>query len=179
MSPIDMKQLNGQRALLVVLEGRKHQHSLCDDLEALADRLGEGVDHHLAAKCRRYLDRDLTVHQRDEEAVYRILKTSQPTLSVSRQIGLAEAEHQRQREYALEVNECLGDVTEGRRQVNPEALGYLLRATFESIRQHLAWEEATLFQDARLSIVGSSDSDLARHLAINRGGQASRLRIID
>jgi uncharacterized protein (DUF2267 family) len=82
------------------------------------------------------------------------------------------AEHERHREYALEVNEFLGHVSKGRRRHDSlEALGYLLRATFENIRQHLEWEEATLFQDARHVILASPHLDLAEQLTMNRQGR--------
>jgi hypothetical protein len=171
MCPIDAKNPNAEHAFAFVLEGRKRQHRLCDDLERLADHLGRGLDHHLAARCQRYLARDLIVHQQDEEAVYGLLQVGQSSLSVSRLIKLAVREHERHREYALEVKEFLGDVSEGRRHDNREALGYLLRATFENMRQHLEWEEATLFQDARHVIAASPHQDLAEQLAINRHGR--------
>jgi hypothetical protein len=170
MSPIDAENPNDERAFAFVLEGRKRQLGLCDDLEVLADHLGQGLDYHLAAKCQRYLAWDLMIHQRDEEAVYSLLQVGQSSLSVSRLIKLAMAEHERHREYALEVNEFLGHVSKGRRHDNLEALGYLLRATFENMRQHLEWEEVTLFQDARHVILSSQHHDLAELLAMNRQG---------
>jgi hypothetical protein len=70
MSPIDAENQNAERAFAFVLEGRKRQLGLRDDLEVLADHLGQGLNYHLAAKCQRYLARDLMIHQQDEEAVY-------------------------------------------------------------------------------------------------------------
>ena len=179
MSPIDAESPNAERAFAFVLQGRKRQLGLCNDLEVLADHLGQGLDHHLAAKCQRYLARDLMIHQRDEEAVYSLLQVEQSSLSVTRLIKLAVGEHERHREYALEVKEFLGDMSEGRRHDNPEALGYLLRATFENIRQHLEWEEATLFQDARHVILTSPHHDLAQQLAMNRQGHLFPRQIIE
>lgn len=179
MSPIGTEQSNAEEAFRLVLEGRRRQQALCDDLELLADHLGQRLDHHLAQKCRHYLARDLMVHQKDEEAVFGLLQLKQPSVSVSRLINLAVADHERHREYALEIDECLRELTDGRRHPNPEALGYLLRATFENLRQHLDWEEATLFQDARHAIATVSHQDLATELARNRQGQPSRLWIID
>jgi hemerythrin-like domain-containing protein len=172
MSPINAENQNAERAFAFVLEGRKRQLGLCDDLEVLADHLGQGLDYHLAAKCQRYLALDLMIHQQDEEAVYSLLQLGHSSLSVSRLIKLAVSEHERHREYALEVNEFLGHVSKGRRRHDSlEALGYLLRATFENIRQHLEWEEATLFQDARHVILASSHYDLAEQLTMNRQGR--------
>lgn len=179
MSPIDAESPNAERAFAFVLEGRKRQLGLCEDLEVLADQLGHGLDHHLAAKVQRYLAHDLMVHQQDEEAVYSLLQVEHPSLSVSRLIKLAVAEHERHREYALEVKAFLGDVSDGRRHDNLEALGYLLRATFENVRQHLEWEEATLFQDARHVILASPHHDLAQQLAMNRQGRLFPRQIID
>jgi hemerythrin-like domain-containing protein len=179
MSPIDAENPNAERAFAFVLEGRRRQYGLCDDLEVLADHLGQGVDHHLAAKCQRYLARDLMTHQQDEEAVYSLLQVGHSSVSVSRLIKLAMAEHERHREYALEVKDFLGDVSEGRRHDNPEALGYLLRATFENMRQHLEWEEATLFREARHVILTSPHHDLAEQLAMNRQGRLFPRQIIE
>jgi hypothetical protein len=170
MSPIDAENPTAERAFAFVLEGRKRQLGLCNDLEVLADHLGQGLDHHLAAKCQRYLARDLMIHQQDEEAVYSLLQVEQSSLSVTRLIKLAVAEHERHREYALEVKEFLDHVSKGRRNDNLEALGYLLRAAFENMRQHLEWEEATLFQDARHVILASPHLDLAEQLTMNRQG---------
>jgi hemerythrin-like domain-containing protein len=179
MSPIDAENPNAERAFAFVLEGRKRQLGLCDDLEVLADQLGQGLDHHLAAKVQRYLACELMLHQQDEEAVYSLLQVEHRSLSVSRLIKLAVAEHERHREYALEVTAFLGHVSDGRRHDNPEALGYLLRATFENVRQHLEWEEATLFQDARHVILASPDHNLAQQLAMNRQGRLFPRQIID
>jgi hypothetical protein len=179
MSPINTLNPNAQSAFLLVLDERKRQHGLCDDLEVLADHLGQGLDLHLAAKCQRYFARDFMVHQQDEEAVFSLLLAGQPSLSVSRLINLAVAEHERHREYALELQEWFGDFSKGRHHYNYEALGYLLRATFENIRQHLEWEEATLFHDARHAMALSADHDLAEQLAMTRRGRRLPLRIID
>ena len=179
MSPIDTEHTNPHQAFHLVLDARRRQQALCDDLELLADHLGQRLDYHLTEKCRHYLASDLMLHQKDEEAVFNLLQLRRPSVSVSRLINLAVAEHERHREYALEVNECLGELSEGGRNPNTEALAYLLRATFENIRQHLEWEEVTLFQDARHAIAAASHDELAKQLAMNRQGRPSRLWIID
>jgi hypothetical protein len=168
MGPFETGQPNAQEAFRLVLEGRRYQQAFCDHLELLADQLGQRLDHQLARTCRGYLARDLIVHQMDEEAVFELLKRQQASLPISRLINLAVAEHERHRDYAIEVSEGLDELSQGGPHPNPEALGYLLRATFESMRQHLEWEEATLFQDARHAMAAAPNHDLAKHLSRNR-----------
>jgi iron-sulfur cluster repair protein YtfE (RIC family) len=165
-------------AFEVVLDGRECQRGLCRDLETLADRLGVTVDEGLAERCLAYLHSDLAVHQRDEEAVYRLLGEFDTGDGVAQLIRLATNEHIRHREYACELSEWLEAALHGRAKCNPDALGYLLRCMFDNLSQHLAWEEVTLFGTARQTRELLSGRDLAGQLARNRRAHPARLRLI-
>lgn len=178
MAPITTDRDGMTDPFEVVLDGREGQRRLCRDLEALADRLGVTVDEALAEKCLAYLDADFAVHQRDEEAVFRLLKEYRAGDGVQQLIDIALVQHVRHREYAFEISDWLAAALNGRAKFNPDALGYLLRCMFDNLTQHLAWEEATLFGTARQSRLLWSWGDLAGELATNRRAQAARPRLI-
>ena len=59
-------------------------------------------------------------------------------------------EHQLDLCYGEEVQDMLKSYGEGRRELSPDAAGFMLRGFFESLRRHIAFEQDLLLPLCRL-----------------------------
>ena len=124
--------------------GRFHdekQH-LCDDLEQIADSLPHGADRRLclivAAKIVPLLK---TSHAYEEEKVFPAFAASTFPSSVgSASVRRLKAEHVEDECAAQDLADVLFPIGHGAPIDNPEALGFMLRAFFEAMRRHIAFE---------------------------------------
>ncbi len=164
----------------MVLSGRKHQREMCEGLELLADQLGNYADQRLCSMLLQFLRLELPVQHRDEEAVFDLLRGRQAGDSIiTGWIEQAVLEHRRHIDYALELAEPLSQLAADGRPKQIEALGYMLRCAFESMRRHLDWEEITLFSGF-VQLVDENESQiLAAKIARNHSLSAPYLRAID
>ena len=123
-------------------EAHRLQLALCDDLEAIADSLPSAIDNQnclFAAKCLGRLMRD--VHAYEEETLFPAL--AQVFAASSEFAGAIDRltfEHLADECYADDIAEKLLYLGTGGRDVNMEALGYMLRGFFEALRRHIAFE---------------------------------------
>ena len=123
-------------------EAHRLQLALCDDLEAIADSLPANIVNQqclFAAKSLTRLIRD--VHAYEEETLFPALRrvfsaSDEFTAAVDR----LTFEHLADECYADDIAEKLTYVGSGGRDVNMEALGYMLRGFFEALRRHIAFE---------------------------------------
>ncbi|WP_137152733.1 hemerythrin domain-containing protein [Devosia sp. FKR38] len=117
---------------------------VCDELEAFADGLPGVVPATLCAQLIRRLADALSATHREEEAVLL------PVLSSSTQVGLRNVatrlrqEHVFDSQVVMEIEESLLDWVAGAPGLSPDAIGYLLRSFFESVRRHVRSEQDLL-----------------------------------
>lgn len=120
--------------------GRAHASKLmlCDALEAIADDLPSRIDRMrclvvagslvpLLRECHRY----------EEEIVFPVFAR---TPAGARVVARLKEEHLQDDCAAEELSEALLACGHGRPVENPEAFGYALRALFEPLRRHIAFE---------------------------------------
>lgn len=123
-------------------ETHRLQLALCDDLETIADSLPGSIvnqDCLLAAKALGRLIRD--VHAYEEEVLFPALRQHYSTSSdFTAAVDRLTFEHLADECYADDITEKLVYVGSGGRDVNMEALGYMLRGFFEALRRHIAFE---------------------------------------
>lgn len=112
--------------------------ALCDALEAIADTLPAGVDRLQCVVVANSLVPLLReCHRFEEESVFpAFARLSQDARVVVR----LRAEHLEDQSAAEDLSEKLLAHGRGAPIENPEALGYMLRALFESMRRHIAFE---------------------------------------
>lgn len=123
-------------------EAHRLQLALCDDLETIADSLPSNIanqDCLFAAKSLSRLIRD--VHAYEEDTLFPALRAVfQASPEIDAALDRLTFEHLADECYAEEIAEKLLHVGSGNRDVNMEALGYMLRGFFEALRRHIAFE---------------------------------------
>ena len=118
--------------------------ALCDALEAVADGLPYAVNARVCLGLSASLEPLLArTHGLEEAVLFPLLAASQnPQLSQT--LERLRQEHLADHSTAAEVGECLHDLGAGRPTVSADAIGYLLRSFFESMRRHVQSERELL-----------------------------------
>lgn len=124
--------------------GRAHDEKLrlCDDLERIAD----GLPHKVArALCLSIAERIVPMlqasHAYEEEFVFPAFAAAAEPPSVGDvSIRRLKAEHVEDECAAQDLADILFAIGHGAPVDNPEALGFMLRAFFEAMRRHIAFE---------------------------------------
>ncbi|MBJ3783145.1 hemerythrin domain-containing protein [Devosia sediminis] len=130
--------------------------STCDALEAVADALpGPVAADHCRALASATLGIVAETHKIEEQVLLPALAAS------TRQELRLVAERLRQEHAfdsltAMEIDDALGSLADGRPSLSADAIGYLLRSFFESVRRHVHAE-----QDLILLI--SNENSSGRH----------------
>ncbi|TIS86053.1 MAG: hemerythrin domain-containing protein [Mesorhizobium sp.] len=118
--------------------GQKLQ--LCDALEKIADAL-PGVDRlQCLGTANAIVPLLRNIHQYEETIVfpaYEAAAGSNANLASTRRL---RAEHVEDECFASEVTEILLAIGHGKTVENAEAIGFMLRGFFESMRRHIAFE---------------------------------------
>jgi hypothetical protein len=139
--------------------------ALCDDLEAIADSLPRHVilkDCIDAAQTLGRLIRD--VHAYEETTLFPALLerfTASPEIQPA--IDRLKAEHVADECYADDLAEKLLYLGKGGKDVNFEALAYMLRGFFDAMRRHVAYERDH-FSAALEALRGNAEFDGASKL---------------
>jgi hemerythrin-like domain-containing protein len=132
----------GAKSIAWWKESHRLQLALCDDLEAIADSLPGSIvnqDCLFAARSLTRLIRD--VHAYEEETLFPALqRVFWASDEFATAIDRLTFEHLADECYADDIAEKLIYVGSGGRDVNMEALGYMLRGFFEALRRHIAFE---------------------------------------
>ncbi len=172
--------MEDQYPLSVIERDRAGLYEICDDMERIADQLGGSIDIRL---CRSVLSRllvDLLQHQQDEEVFFTLLKDRNPDDALlARCVNLTQTEHTAIASHALELAEPIGEICAGSKTNNVDATGYLLRSSFEYIRQHLRWEDAIFFDGTKYAVESVDQAALKAGLIRNRSLQHRHLRVAD
>lgn len=128
-------------------EGYQSLLELCDRLEAVADSLPRRID---AASCREVADKLpstlLIVHRLEEEILFPAITAARCQDDGQRLIERLRDEHRHDGQSAEQVARVLNELLHGRSPHSWEAIGYMLRAFFETVRRHVATERLLLAQ---------------------------------
>ena len=124
--------------------GRAHDSlcALCDLLEQIADSIPENIDRFVCSSLTTELMPFIhSVHRFEEEVLYPLAGAQQtPDPTIER----LKREHIEDRCFAEELSEALRELSLKRAPANPDALGYMLRGCFETMRRHIAFEHQHL-----------------------------------
>ncbi len=173
-------QMDDQYPLSVIERDRTCLYGICDDMEQIADQLGGSVDIRLCTSVLSRLRLELLQTQRDEEVLFALLRDLQPNDALlARCVDLAQSEHVAIGSYALELAEPIGELCAGSKTSNVDATGYLLRSSFDYIRQHLRWEDAIFFLGERYAAESVDRGALKAGLIRIRSLQDRYLRVAD
>lgn len=169
---------NTSNPLDVIAHEHKWQQKLCDALERIADDLPDNVDKMLVAAVLPMLRVDLGVHIRDEEeGLFPLMcKRAQPGDNFQEIAEVLLLEHSADEGFADEIVDQLEAIKDGRRPLNPDMLGYMLRGFFETQRRHLAWEDAVVLPLARARLTADDLRQLSRVMLENR--KTHRVQIV-
>ena len=155
--------------LAIIEYERKDQRRLCENLERIADQLPDEVDVSLYESIFDKFRINLPIYHRNEEALFHCLDGHAPSLmDISSVLERVRHEHAVHNCYADELNENLEALRAGRGTQNPNAIGYMLRFCFETMRRHLAWEDLTLMPLVGKFLTTEDLMDLSEILAKNR-----------
>lgn len=145
-SPKGINLPNDDPMAVMELE-RDCQRRICDDLERLADQLGNPLDVKLCAALQVQPENDLPLYHRDEEALIELMVQTEPGNKLLEACtGQAVSQHAAMQTFTFELQEPLSDLTAGVAPRNLDTMGYMLRYCFDSMRIHLNWENASIFQ---------------------------------
>ena len=170
-SPLDI-DLKSHDPLLVIELERDCQRRICDDLERLADQLGSPLDIQLCSTLQRQLATELPLYHRDEEALFELkLQKGSGNRLLEACAGQAILQHAAMQAYTFELLEPLSDLTAGVAPRNLDTVGYMLRYCFDSIRNHLNWEDASIFQVYPQNLTDADLQHLRASMIQNRTGQ--------
>lgn len=115
---------------------------LCDDLEAIADGLPDRIDRRnclfIAASLPPLL---VQSHAYEEKYVFPAFqRNGSNRIARLMTVRRLKVEHVEDECAAQDLADVLSAIGEGGPVRNPEALGFMLRAFFESMRRHIAFE---------------------------------------
>lgn len=114
---------------------------LCDALESLADTLPFQVDRMTCLTIAATLVPLLREsHRYEEEIVFPAFASSGDGEARARSISRLKSEHVEDECSAQDLTDALLAIGHGSDIENPEALGFMLRALFEALRRHIAFE---------------------------------------
>lgn len=122
---------------------RLHEEKLglCDALEAIADSLPAQVDRFECLRVGAILAPAMRrSHQFEESRIFPLFETSSALPGRAGSVARLKAEHVADECAAADVSEELLRIGHGGEIGNPEALGFMLRALFEAMRRHIAFE---------------------------------------
>ena len=122
----------------VMQRAHREKLRLCAALEEIADSLPDRVDTLMCLSTANTLLPMLrNIHRYEEETIFPAYA------AVTHDTGCVErlkAEHLEDECFADELTEALLLAGHGGTVANPEALGFMLRGFFETIRRHVAFE---------------------------------------
>jgi hemerythrin-like domain-containing protein len=135
--------LPGERVPCLVM-GRAHDETLglCDALERVADGLPHRVERSLCLEiAARIVPMLKESHAYEEEVVFPAFAAAAARPLVGdASVRRLKAEHVEDECAAQDLADVLFAIGHGSAIDNPEALGFMLRAFFETTRRHIAFE---------------------------------------
>ncbi|MEI3850899.1 MULTISPECIES: hemerythrin domain-containing protein [unclassified Ensifer] len=123
--------------------------SLCDRLETLADSIPRRID---LTSCRMIMtelpEKLRRVHALEEMILFPAVEDQRETDDRDALIARLRAEHDQDDRAAVELVRVLKAVLDDRAALSWDAIGYMLRAFFETVRRHVATERLLLWRHA-------------------------------
>jgi hypothetical protein len=118
------------------------QLGLCDELERIADSLPAAVDKiRCLAVANTLVPLLRDIHRYEEQAVFPVFQSMEGCAELrAATIQRLCAEHLEDECFADEVTEALLAIGHGHPVGNAEAIGFMLRGLFETMRRHVAFE---------------------------------------
>ncbi|MBZ9798521.1 hemerythrin domain-containing protein [Mesorhizobium sp. ES1-4] len=114
---------------------------LCEALESIADTLPNVDRFSCLGTANRIVPLLRDIHLFEEAVIFPVYEAALTGAEASFQsISRLRAEHIEDECFADEVTEQLLGIGHGRPIGNAEALGFMLRGFFESLRRHIAFE---------------------------------------
>lgn len=133
---------------------------MCDQLEAIADSLPYRVDRSQCLRLARRLGPLLReAHAFEEELLFPHFEASRQNVDLQGTVARLKSEHRHDECAAQEISEELLMIGHGKPIRNPEALGFMLRAFFETVRRHLAAEREMIFPDGIVPTLSTARKD--------------------
>lgn len=121
------------------------QDQLCDSLEALADQLPDRIDTFAAANLAEKICSVLRSCQDLEEAeIFPVLLIRDADLL--RMINRLRAEHVEDEDHAILVAEAINQFVRDPARSGADRLGYCIRALFQPLRRHVAFDRNIVLQ---------------------------------
>ena len=119
---------------------------LCDELEALADSLPSGTDRQRCLHLARAVPPLVaSSHAIEEELLFHPLSCLAGRVpDMPSTLERLRFEHHSDLCFAEELNDMLLAFGRGDELMTADAVGYMLRAFFESVRRHVAFEKEIL-----------------------------------
>jgi hypothetical protein len=118
---------------------------LCDQLEQIADSLPDQIDRLLCLRIAgRLVPLMRQAHRFEEDLLFPLVEASMDTSENMQTIGRLKSEHVYDECSAEAITEELLRIGHGNQVRNPEAFGFMLRAFFDPVRRHLAFERELL-----------------------------------
>lgn len=144
----DAKMLEAldRSALREIVAGHSQQLGLCKMLELIADALPNNIDPALCKAAAGSIHRVMTRVVQEQDALAGDLAAHGPrrVLDLTATVDRLLRENAEDLCYAEELQETLRELADGRRTVSADAMGYMLRAFFESRRRHIELEREIL-----------------------------------
>lgn len=134
-------------ALREIVLGHHEQLGLCQTLERIADALPRDIDATACREAAGAIHRVMTrVAIAEQDLISRQLAEGGPvrTINLAPTIERLRRENEEDLSYAEELQEALRDFGTDHASVSIDALGYMLRAFFESRRRRIALEREIL-----------------------------------
>lgn len=134
---------DGAVPCLDITNAHREKLQLCAAMEAIADALPSAVDR---MQCLRIANQLVPLlrrcHQYEEETVFPVFERCERPDRAARAASVRRlrAEHVEDECAAQDLTEMLFEIGHGAAIANPEALGFMLRAFFDSVRRHIAFE---------------------------------------
>lgn len=144
---------------LKVARAHEGKLALCAEIEAIADALPRGPDH---SACLRLADRLVPMlrqaHRYEEDVLFPAFEAGIANPAAETSIRRLKKEHVEDQCGAQDISEALMAIGHGAPIANPEAFGFMLRAFFETLRRHIAFERehilpASLWPEAGRSLM--------------------------
>lgn len=135
------------RTLSWIRRAHEEQLALCSDLEEIADSLPGNVDRQNCINAAKALGPlILGIHHYEETVLFPWLETRLGEAEqLNRTLDRLKFEHCEDACFAEELTDALLNLGAGR-EVNMEAVGYMLRGFFEGVRRHIAFEREHLLK---------------------------------
>lgn len=131
---------------------RAHEDKLtaCAEIEAIADALPRRPDQRACLSLAgRLVPMLRQAHRYEEDVLFPAFEAGVANPAAESSIRRLKKEHVEDRCGAQDISEALMAIGQGTPIANPEALGFMLRAFFETLRRHIAFEREHILSASR------------------------------